>query len=174
MKILVIGAGVSGLFFASFMDGVNLTVIEKNEFAGRKLLATGNGRCNFTNLKQGKEHFKSANPNFSDYAIKKFDSNGLIDYFNDIGIKTTHLPSGRCYPATMSSKTVRDGLFLKASENAKFIFNQEVIGIDFDKKLVKTRVITYGVVNAKARQWLMESQILRLKKNFPKKQRGQR
>lgn len=143
MKILVIGAGVSALFFASFMDEGDITVIEKNEFAGRKLLATGNGRCNFTNLNQGKEFFKSDNPNFVDYAIKTFDSNKLIDYFHEIGIATTNLPSGRCYPLTMSSKTVRDSLFLKAKENAEFVFNQEVIAIDFDKKQVKTKDKSY-------------------------------
>ena len=143
MRILVIGAGVSALFFASFMDGGDITVIEKNEFAGRKLLATGNGRCNFTNLNQGKEFFKSDNPNFVDYAINTFDSNKLIDYFNEIGIATTNLPSGRCYPLTMSSKTVRDSLFLKAKENAEFVFNQEVIAIDFDKKQVKTKDKSY-------------------------------
>ena len=143
MRILVIGAGVSALFFASFMKEGDITVIEKNEFAGRKLLATGNGRCNFTNLNQGKEFFKSDNPNFVDFAIKTFDSNKLIDYFNEIGIATTHLPSGRCYPLTMSSKTVRDSLFLKAEENANFVFNQEVITIDFDKKQVKTKDKSY-------------------------------
>ena len=143
MKILVIGAGVSALFFASFMDEGQVTLIEKNEFAGRKLLATGNGRCNFTNLNQGKKFFKSDNPNFVDFAIDSFDSNKLIDYFNEIGIATTHLPSGRCYPLTMSSKTVRDSLFLKACENAEFVFNQEVTDIDFDKKIVKTKEKSY-------------------------------
>ena len=143
MKILVIGAGVSALFFASFMDEGQVTLIEKNEFAGRKLLATGNGRCNFTNLNQGKKFFKSDNPNFVDFAIDSFDSNKLIDYFNEIGIATTHLPSGRCYPLTMSSKTVRDSLFLKACENADFVFNQEVTDIDFDKKIVKTKEKSY-------------------------------
>ena len=60
MKILVIGAGVAGLFFASFMDKHDVTVIEKNEFAGRKLLATGNGRCNFTNLNFSADNFKAS------------------------------------------------------------------------------------------------------------------
>lgn len=144
MKILVIGAGVAGLFFASFMDEHHVRVIEKNEFAGRKLLATGNGRCNFTNLNQGLEYFKSANTNFFEYAINRFSSENLIDYFNEIGIATTHLPSGRCYPLTMSSKTVRDSLFLKASENADFVFEQEVTSIDFDKKVVKTKGGSYS------------------------------
>ena len=102
MKILVIGAGVSALFFASFLDDFEIKVLEKNEFAGRKLLATGNGRCNFTNLNQGLKYFKSANSNFFEYAVSSFPSDKLIDYFNEIGIATTNLPSGRCYPLTMS------------------------------------------------------------------------
>lgn len=143
MKILVIGAGVASLFFASFMDKSDLLVLEKNEYPGRKLLATGNGRCNFTNLNQGNEFFQSDNANFYQYAIEKFTSNDLIDYFHKIGIATTNLPSGRCYPLTMSSKTVRDSLFLKASENANFIFQSEVTDINFDMKLVKTKDKTY-------------------------------
>lgn len=144
MKILVIGAGVSALFFASFLDDFEIKVLEKNEFAGRKLLATGNGRCNFTNLNQGLKYFKSANSNFFEYAVSSFPSDKLIDYFNEIGIATTNLPSGRCYPLTMSSKTVRDSLFLKANENADFIFETEVTAIDFDKKIVKTKSQSYS------------------------------
>ena len=59
MKTIVIGAGVAGLFFANFMGKSNVKVLDKNEFAGRKLLVTGNVRCNFTNLYYGVDNFKS-------------------------------------------------------------------------------------------------------------------
>ena len=138
MKVLVIGAGVAGLFFASFMADMGVLVLDKNEFAGRKLLATGNGRCNFTNLNQGENYYYSQNPDFTKHALGNFSEDDLIDYFNILGMTTTNLPSGRCYPETMSSKTVRDILLMDASENAKFIYNEEVTKIDFDKKLVTT------------------------------------
>ncbi len=138
MKIVVIGAGVAGLLFASFMDEMDVLVLDKNEFAGRKLLATGNGRCNFTNLNQGYDYYYSQNPNFVHYALDNFSEEDLIYYLNLIGMTTTNLPSGRCYPETMSSKTVRDVLLMDASENARFIFNEEVSDIDFDNKLIIT------------------------------------
>lgn len=144
MKILVIGAGVAGLFFASFMDKHEVIVLDKNEFAGRKLLATGNGRCNFTNLNFDRANFKANNQEFIDHTIKYFTNEDLIKYFNEIGIATTNLPSGRCYPKTMSSKTVRNALFLEAKENADFIFNEDVSNIDFKNKKVKTKGKTYA------------------------------
>ena len=144
MKVIVIGAGVAGLFFASFLENHDITVIDKNEFAGRKLLATGNGRCNFTNLNYGPRFFYGKNKDLISYVIDYYTNHDLIEFFNGNGVLTTNLPSGRCYPITMSSKTIKNSLLLKASENAKFILNQEVIDIDFDKKDVKTKDRTYS------------------------------
>lgn len=135
MKSLVIGAGVGGLFFANLYDGQAL-IIDKNEFAGRKLLATGNGRCNFTNLNMGQEFYRSSNPGFYKYLIEKYDNHDLIDFFEKRGLLTTNLESGRCYPETLSSKTVRDILYMNSKEKSKFLFETEVLDIDFDKKLV--------------------------------------
>ena len=144
MKILVIGAGVAGLFFANFMDCGELTILEKNEFSGRKLLASGNGRCNFTNLNSSYDFYKSENEDFFKYSLDNFTNYDLIKYLNDIGIATTNLPSGRCYPKTMSSKTIRDSLYNSSKENAKFIFNQEVKAINFLKKEVVTNEKSYS------------------------------
>lgn len=136
MKVFVLGAGVAGLAFASMTEGLDITVIDSNDFAGRKLLATGNGRCNFTNKNFSSDFFQSSDPEFYKYALDNFTNEDLIKYFNDLGIDTTSLPSGRCYPSTMSARTVRDILYLKAKENAKFIFNEKIVDIDLDKKLL--------------------------------------
>lgn len=136
MRVFVLGAGVAGLAFASMTEGLDITVIDSNDFAGRKLLATGNGRCNFTNKNFSSDFFQSSDPEFYKYALNNFTNEDLIKYFNDLGIDTTSLPSGRCYPSTMSARTVRDILYLKAKENAKFIFNEKIIDINLDKKLL--------------------------------------
>lgn len=136
MRVFVLGAGVAGLAFASMTEGVDITVIDSNDFAGRKLLATGNGRCNFTNKNFSPDFFQSSDPEFYKYALNNFTNEDLIKYFNDLGIDTTSLPSGRCYPSTMSARSVRDVLYLKAKENAKFIFNEKIVDIDLDKKLL--------------------------------------
>lgn len=143
MKIFVIGAGVSSLAFCSFLDNKNITVIDSNKDSGRKLLATGNGRCNFTNLNLSYDNFYSNEKDFVNYSLDNFSNKDLIEYFEYLGIEWTNLPSGRCYPKTMSSQTVKDSLMMKANENAKFIFDQKVLDIDFNKKLIITEKNKY-------------------------------
>lgn len=135
MKTVLIGGGVAGLFFANLYDG-DLIVLEKNEIPGRKLLATGNGRCNFTNLDLSLKNYHSSGKDFYKEALEKYDNNDLINFLNNLGILTTHLPSGRCYPQTLSAKTIRDILYLNSK--GKFLFESEVIDIDFKNHLVIT------------------------------------
>lgn len=135
MKTVLIGGGVAGLFFANLYDG-DLIIVEKNEACGRKLLATGNGRCNFTNLNLSLAKYHSSGKDFYRRVLKKYDNYELINFLNDLGILTTSLPSGRCYPQTLSAKTIRDILYLNAK--AKFIFESEVRDIDFKNHLVIT------------------------------------
>lgn len=138
MKVFVIGAGVAGLAFASFAEGLDVTVIDSNEEAGRKLLATGNGRCNFTNLNYSKDFYQGENPDFPTCALDYFKNSDLIEYFGKLGIDSKSLPSGRTYPATMSARSVRDILYLSAKDKAKFIFNEKITGIDLEKKLIES------------------------------------
>lgn len=139
MKIFVIGAGVSSLAFCSFLDKFDITVLDSNDFSGRKLLATGNGRCNFTNFNLSRENYLEGKKGFVDYSLKNFSNKDLLDYFEYLGIEWTSMPSGRCYPKTLASKTVRDSLFMKASDNANFIFGEKVEDIDFGKRLIITK-----------------------------------
>ena len=143
MKIFVIGAGVSSLAFCSFLDKKNITVLDSNKDSGRKLLATGNGRCNFTNLNLSYENFYSNKKDFVNHSFDNFSNKDLLEYFEYLGIEWTNLPSGRCYPKTMSSQSVKDSLMMKAEENAKFIFDQKVLDIDFNKKLIITEKNKY-------------------------------
>lgn len=136
MKVFVLGAGVAGLAFASLGSDLDISVIDRNSEAGRKLLATGNGRCNFTNQNIGLDFYQSDNKNFPKKALENFTNRDLIDYFYKLGIDSIYLPSGRTYPATMSSKTVRDILYLEARKNARFIFDEEIKDIDLRKKLL--------------------------------------
>ena len=65
MKVCVIGGGASGLIAAIFAkrQGADVTILEKNSSCGKKLLATGNGRCNYWNHDQSISHYHSS---FSD------------------------------------------------------------------------------------------------------------
>ena len=80
MRIFVIGAGVSSLAFCSFLENKNITVIDSNNDSGRKLLATGNGRCNFTNLNLSYDNFYSNEKDFVNYSLDNFSNKDLIKY----------------------------------------------------------------------------------------------
>ena len=175
MRIFVIGAGVSSLAFCSFLENKNITVIDSNKDSGRKLLATGNGRCNFTNLNLSYDNFYSNEKDFVNYSLDNFSNKDLIKYFENLGIEWTNLPSGRCYPKTMSSHTVKDSLMMKANENAKFIFDQKVLDIDFNKKLIITEKNKYKydllVIASGGKTWKnsgSDGSILEILKNHTK------
>ncbi|WP_296112481.1 aminoacetone oxidase family FAD-binding enzyme [uncultured Anaerococcus sp.] len=136
MKTVLIGGGVAGLFFANIYKD-DLIVIEKNDQAGRKLLATGNGRCNYTNKDLSLDNYHSLGGDFYASALNNYDNKDLTNFLNKLGILTTFLPSGRCYPETLSSKTIRDILYLNAG--GKFLFEKEVVDIDFKNHLVITK-----------------------------------
>ena len=62
-KVVIIGAGASGLITAIYAkrNGNDVILIEKNEICGRKILATGNGRCNYWNKDQSLSHYRGSN-----------------------------------------------------------------------------------------------------------------
>lgn len=70
-QIFVIGAGASGLMAAiqAAVYGAAVTVLEQNDRPGRKICATGNGRCNMTNLNQDKNAYRGSHPEFAKDAL---------------------------------------------------------------------------------------------------------
>ena len=71
--IIIIGAGASGIFAATQIDkSKSILVIDANEKKLRKLLVSGGGRCNFTNINASKDYYQSQNPKFCISALKKF------------------------------------------------------------------------------------------------------
>src|SRR6201984_2894723 len=72
--VLVLGAGTAGLFCAAeaAKRGRRVAVLERAERAGKKILISGGGRCNFTNIYCTPENFLSANPHFAKSALARF------------------------------------------------------------------------------------------------------
>ena len=73
-QIFVIGAGASGLMAAiqAAVYGAAVTVLEQNDRPGRKICATGNGRCNMTNLNQDENAYRGSHPEFAKDALAQF------------------------------------------------------------------------------------------------------
>ena len=114
MKIGIIGAGASGIFAAitAAKYGGQVTLIEKKDRVGKKILATGNGKCNFTNKSMNTTDFRSQSPNiYTDY-ISQYDENNVICFFQELGM-LTKTKNGYCYPRSEQASTVLDLLRLQ-------------------------------------------------------------
>lgn len=78
-------------------------LIEKNDRVGKKLLATGNGRCNYTNLNLSEDNYSS--PSFVKETIDEFSNEDLINYFSLLGLEST-TDGNRVYPITLKANSV--------------------------------------------------------------------
>lgn len=114
--IIVIGGGASGMMSAlsakDYNSNLSVGIVEKNDRLGKKILATGNGRCNLTNTFISIERFHGNNPSFAKGALNKFDNNATIDYFKSIGIypKTEN---DKVFPYSLQASSVVDVLRLQ-------------------------------------------------------------
>lgn len=122
IKVGIIGGGASGLFAACLLKylskqtgkDVEVIVLEKTDFAGKKLLLTGHGRCNITNNKDVrilKDGYHEAG-NFMYPALKAFDPKMVIDFFeSEMQMSTVEQENNRIFPASEKSSTVLEKMF---------------------------------------------------------------
>ena len=105
MDIIIIGAGASGIVTAINAKNENNRVIllEKNDRIGKKLLATGNGRCNYTNMNLSEKNYSS--PEFVKRTLEDFSNEDLINYFRILGLEST-LDGNRVYPISLKANSV--------------------------------------------------------------------
>lgn len=112
MTVIIIGGGAAGMAAAlSAADhGHQVTLIERQARVGRKLLSTGNGRCNLTNRHVSPAHYHGEDASFSGYALSAFDVDTTLQYFARLGLVTTTEGSGRVYPYSNMAGSVLDVL----------------------------------------------------------------
>lgn len=111
MDVIVVGGGASGMMaaIAAAKQGCRVCILEHKEMPGKKILATGNGRCNFTNLVQGCDCYRGSAPAFALPALEQFSAEDVKAFFSDLGILTTD-KNGYCYPRTMQASCIRNAL----------------------------------------------------------------
>ncbi len=113
MVIGIIGAGASGMaaaIAAAEHENVQVIVFERQARVGRKLLATGNGRCNLTNLQAEAGHYHGADPHFCCTALEQYGAENTLQWFRAMGLFTVAEPSGRVYPYSDQANSVVDVL----------------------------------------------------------------
>ena len=112
MQVIIIGGGASGLMAAitAARNGHAVTLLERQARVGRKLLATGNGRCNLTNMNMTLPCYHGQSPEFIRPAFAALDRDATLDFFHGLGLLTVAEATGRVYPYSDQAGSVVDVL----------------------------------------------------------------
>lgn len=118
MKAAIIGGGASGLTaaIAAAENGNEVTIFERNDRVGRKILSTGNGRCNMTNINADVSNYYGKNPEFVKGAISRFWVEETLEFFRSLGIWHKVEENGKVYPYSDQASAVLDVLRMKTEE----------------------------------------------------------
>lgn len=111
--VIVIGGGAAGIMAAltaAEKPGRRVILLERQQRLGRKLLATGNGRCNLSNTGAAPEHYHGEQPGFEAAALEKFSAEDTLNFFHGLGLVTVEEHGGRVYPLSNSANSVLDVL----------------------------------------------------------------
>ncbi len=123
--VIIIGGGASGLFLASQLSPrLSVALLESNERVGKKLLATGNGKCNLTNLDMNIVHYNK--PNIVEDILDRFDAHDTIACFEKMGL-ITKVVDKRVYPYSECASTVLDILRREVDRAGTHIFTSHFV-----------------------------------------------
>lgn len=111
-SVTVIGGGSSGMMAAisAARRGARVTLLERKDRVGKKLLATGNGRCNLTNSDLSLARFHGGDRAFIASVLTRFPSASAVDFFEELGIACVTEAEGRIYPHSGQASAVLDVL----------------------------------------------------------------
>lgn len=113
MTIGILGGGASGMaaaIAASENENARVILLERQGRVGRKLQATGNGRCNLTNLHALEGGYHGENAEFAAWALESFGPQAVLQWFRTLGLYTVAEQSGRVYPYSDQANSVVDVL----------------------------------------------------------------
>lgn len=129
-KVIVIGGGASGMMAAisAARHGADVTILEHTDRVGKKILSTGNGKCNYTNREQGLRYYRGENPAFVLPVFSQFGFEETVEFFKELGI----------YPKE------RNGYFYPASEQAASVL--DVLRMELDR--LQIHIVTECIIKA--------------------------
>ncbi len=140
-KVIIIGGGTSGLMAAitAARQGAKVTLLEKNKQTGKKLLVTGNGRCNFTNRNQELSKYRSNDPELVRQALDAFPMLQTVEFFEELGLLVKDR-AGYLYPNSGQAASVAELLRLEAQRlQIKIACNTEVLAIEKDDDVFRVK-----------------------------------
>lgn len=131
-KIAIIGGGAAGLMAAivAARQGSDITLYEHNSSVGKKILASGNGRCNIINTTATEDDYFGSNPGFVTYALEQLPFSDFITFCHSIGLLLDVKEDGRCYPLSNEAKAVLNTLASAAKDaGVKILIDNKVTQI---------------------------------------------
>lgn len=144
--VIIVGGGASGLVAAisAAREGANVTIIEQKDQLGKKILSTGNGRCNLTNEYMDTTCFRGDNTSIVPEVLKQFGYPETIAFFEELGVVLRER-QGYIYPFSDQATTILEVLIMEIERlDVKVLFGQKVQKIlrDEDKFIIHTNQAT--------------------------------
>lgn len=132
-QILVIGGGASGMMAAiqAARNGGKVTILEHTDRVGKKLLSTGNGRCNLTNLYQAEECYRCGQKGFTSKTLEQFSMEDTLSFFGELGIIPKDR-NGYIYPNSDQASSVLDVLRMELDhQKVQVLLNCQIESVRF-------------------------------------------
>lgn len=155
-EIVIIGGGASGLVSAiiAARKGKKVTILERNNICGKKILVTGNGRCNYFNEDQNIKHYRSNDTELLKEIITKKNQEKVLQFFKEIGIEPK-IKNGYYYPFSNQAVSIQNALLTEIKnlnieiknevevkkikkQNDKFIIMTDKENIEANKVIIST------------------------------------
>lgn len=136
-KIAVVGGGAAGITaaIAARRKGASVTILESNQRIGRKILATGNGRCNLTNINTSIANYHGSNPRFVFSALSQFGVEQTLTFFERLGVAHKVEEAGKVFPFSLQASSVLDVLRYELDETGvEVLCGAEVVGINHNSR----------------------------------------
>lgn len=159
-RVAIIGGGASGLVAASFISQkYEVLLFEKRSSCGKKILVTGNGRCNYWNANQELKNYHSSHLEILDKINTLENREKVLDLFDRLGI-IPYIKNGYYYPYSREASTIRNALLEElerrnvkiindftvnniVKRNDKFMINEDKDNIEVDKVILATGSLAY-------------------------------
>lgn len=152
-ETIILGGGASGTMCAMFCQTNNVAIIDNNSKLAKKVLVTGNGKCNLTNINIDKQDsLNFYNQNIKKY-LQKFTAQDTINYFRNLGLETYFDTQGRVYPISSSAKSVQDVINRQVKDKNISVFlenkvlnikkENEYFAVQTDKELFSCKKLVF-------------------------------
>lgn len=151
--IIVIGAGASGLVAAicAARKGKKVIILDRMSKAGKKIYATGNGKCNYTNVNYECDSYRGTDTSIADSVLSQFSYLDTIDFFEQLGIMAKN-KNGYIYPYSEQASSIVEVLLMELEcLGVHIILEEEVIDIRKEEVNVKQNISEYRVITKKSK-----------------------